>query len=252
MLNSAKLLKLLSDLGLSDKEAALYLSSLALGPTTVQKLALHAGVKRTTVYSVLETLKLKGIINEQISGFKVRYVASPPSALRSLMINRLSVLEDAMPELSALYNLPAGEGLIKHYEGLDAVKSLYEDVLSAVRAGQDYLVLTDLLRWQRLDARFFGDFASRRARRNVCLRVLSVHSAHAAKKARGEEYAGKMRLLPVDMKITTNLVITPQCVVFHQLEPPIEAIMLNNRSVINLQKEMFEMIWNTYGPLNGA
>ncbi|MBX9685307.1 MAG: hypothetical protein K2X27_01320 [Candidatus Obscuribacterales bacterium] len=248
MPNSLKLQRLLSDLGLSDKESAVYLSALALGPSAVQKIALHAGIKRTTVYSVLESLKSKGMVSEQISGFKVKYAASPPASLRSLMINRLSILEEAMPELSALYNLPTGEGLIKHYEGLDAVKSLYEDVLAGVKPGQDYLVLTDLFRWQRLDAKFFGDFASRRDRKLVNLRVLTVHSAHAAKRINSDVYIDRMRMLPVDMKITTNLVITPQCVVFHQLEPPVEAIMLNNRSVIHLHREMFELIWASTGP----
>ncbi len=247
MATSAKLKKMLNELGLTDKEASVYLSALSLGPSPVQKLALHAGIKRTTAYSVLEALKTKGMISEQISGFKVRFVASPPASLRSLMISRLSVLEESMPELSALYNLPSGEGLIKHYEGIDAVKSLYEDVLSAVNFGDDYLVLTDLLRWQRLDARFFGTFVSRRAKKQVRLRVLTLRSAHALKKAQSDEYSGNLRLLPADMKITTNLVITPQCVVFHQLEPPIEAIMLNNRSVIHLHREMFEVVWAASG-----
>jgi HTH-type transcriptional regulator, sugar sensing transcriptional regulator len=245
MTNSLKLHKILSELGLTDKESSVYLSSLALGPSSVQKIALHAGIKRTTVYSVLESLKLKGMVNEQITGFKVSFVASPPASLRSLMVSRLSVLEEVMPELSALYNLPAGEGLIKHYEGLDAVKALYEDVLASVKAGQDYLVLTDLFRWQHLDGKFFGEFASRRDRKLVKLRVLSVYSSFAAKKLKNEVYIDRLRMLPVDMNVTTNLIITPQCVVFHQLEAPIEAIMLNNRSVVHLHREMFEVIWAT-------
>lgn len=239
----SKLHKMLLTLGLTDKESSVYLSALALGPSPVQRLASHAAVKRTTVYSVLESLKAKGMIVEQVSGFKVRYVASPPAALRAVMLNRLAAVEESMPELSALYNLPGDEGMIKHYEGLSAIKALYEDVLASVGPNQDYLVLTDLSRWQSLDARFFGSFVRRRARKLVRLRVLSVHSASAAKKALSDEYAGRLRILPVGMKVTTNLIVTPACVVFHQLEPPVDAIMLNNRSIVHLHKEMFEIIW---------
>ncbi len=240
-----KLQKMLMSIGLNDKESSVYLASLVLGAAPVARIAAQAGIKRTTAYTVIESLKIKGVMSEQVRGFKINYVAAPPSSLRTLMISQLSALEEAMPELSALHNLPGGEGVIKHYEGLAAIKGLYEELLASVGLEQDYLVLTDLSSWQKLDARFFASFARRRARKQVRLRILTVHSNTALKRSQDDAYVGRLRVLPVGMSVTTNLIITPQCVVFHQLMPPVDAIMLNNTSVIHMHKEMFEIIWQS-------
>jgi sugar-specific transcriptional regulator TrmB len=243
-----KLEKTLTAIGLNDKEASVYLAALSLGPAPVARISTYAGIKRTTAYSVIESLKSKGIISEQVSGFKTRYAAAPPQSLHNLISSQLSALEESMPEFSALYNLPGDQAVIKHYEGLPAIKGLYEDLLASVGPNQDYLVLTDLYRWQKLDARFFALFARRRARKQVRLRMLTVHSKSATRSATTDEYAGRLRVLPEGMAITTNLIVTPQSVVFHQLEPPVDAIVLNNKSVIHMHKEMFEVIWQATKP----
>ncbi len=236
-------------MGLTEKESAVYLASLSLGPAPVARISANAGIKRTTAYTIIEDLKSKGIIMEQITGFKTRYVAAPPQSLRTLMISQLQALDEAMPELSAIYNLPGGEALIRHYEGLPAIKGLYEELLASIATNQDYLVLTDLALWQKLDNKFFASFARRRARKQVALRILTVHSPAALKREIADEYVGRLRILPEGMSVTTNLIITPQTVVFHQLTPPLDAISLNNRSVIHMHREMFEIIWQSARPV---
>ena len=50
--------------GLNKKEAKLYLASLELGPATVNKLAKKSRLKRTTIYSLIDSLGARGIIKE--------------------------------------------------------------------------------------------------------------------------------------------------------------------------------------------
>jgi|SRR3989344_829968 len=56
--------KELQALGLSEKEAKVYLAALVLGPDTVQNIAKKAGINRPTAYLQIESLKEKGIISE--------------------------------------------------------------------------------------------------------------------------------------------------------------------------------------------
>ena len=65
-----KLLATLKDMGLSDNEASVYLSSLSLGPSTIQRIANNAKVKRTTVYTTIDTLKQKGLMNIEVKNKK--------------------------------------------------------------------------------------------------------------------------------------------------------------------------------------
>lgn len=239
-----KLVQILKEIGLNDKEAVVYLAALGLGPTTVLKLAANSGIKRTSVYSIVDSLKIKGLINAEVRGFKTRYIAAPPSALQAVLSNRIAILDNYMPQLVELYNNPENYGVIRKYEGLNAIKGLYEELLESVKPNDDYLVLTDLTKWENLDHRFFNNFVKRRAKKQPKLRFLSVLSQQALRRqALGQQYGKRLRFLPPGVVIDTNLIITPKFVVFHQLAPPMDAIMLDNRRIINLQMQMFNVIW---------
>jgi sugar-specific transcriptional regulator TrmB len=56
----------LLQLGLSEKEAAVYLALLSLGKGTVTSITRKAGINRTTGYDILNALATKGIVS--ISG----------------------------------------------------------------------------------------------------------------------------------------------------------------------------------------
>lgn len=73
--------KLLIQIGLSDKEAATYLKLLELGSGSVQKIAGATGIKRVTMYVIIDRLKQFGLVNELGEGKKVRYRAAHPSSL---------------------------------------------------------------------------------------------------------------------------------------------------------------------------
>ena len=49
----------LQKIGLTEREAKVYLAGLQSGPATMQQLANGAGLKRSTVYDVAVTLKAK-------------------------------------------------------------------------------------------------------------------------------------------------------------------------------------------------
>lgn len=76
--------------------------------------------------------------------------------------------------------------------------------------------------------------------------MLAQDSAIAQEHKRIERtFNETIRLLPKATKLTTNLVITPKRVVIHQVIPPIFAIVIENKSIIQMHREQFEMIWNS-------
>ncbi len=52
-------LQIISSLGLSESETKVYLSSLELGPTSVQEIAKSAGLSRTATYDIIASLQEK-------------------------------------------------------------------------------------------------------------------------------------------------------------------------------------------------
>ncbi len=71
----------LKSLGLTDKEIDIYLAGLKLGPTTAQHLADASGVKRPTVYFIIDRLKKRGLINQSFLKRKKFFAMAPPEKL---------------------------------------------------------------------------------------------------------------------------------------------------------------------------
>jgi len=241
-----QLIESLKDLGLEENEAKIYFSSLSLGPSTIQRVANTAGIKRTTTYDIVEGLKKKGLMNIQVEGFKKKYSAEDPQKLESIVEARKLRFKNLLPEFSALYNLQGGESFIKYYEGIEAVKGVYESLIKDIRPGENYLVLANQDRWLHLDKEYFMDFLYRRAKLPIKIRMLFQDSelAHTWKKME-RNFNSMVKIMPKDTHLKTNLVITPQRVLIHQLTDPIIGIVIENKSVIEMHKEMYELIWNS-------
>jgi len=243
---SNKLIHTLEHLGLSENEAAVYYAALSLGSSTILKIARTANMKRTTVYSVVEALKNKGLLSVEIKGFKQKYVAQDPSQLEGIIESRRSALKNVMPEFSALYNLKGGESFIKHYEGLEAVKTIYEELLKKANPKDFYDVIADTEMWYNTDKIFYQKFLERRAKKSIHIKILTMKSKKSIEhKKYSKNYNITSKFLPEETKLTTNLVIIPSMLVIHQLIPPIMAVVIENKSIIHTNKIMFDLIWNS-------
>lgn len=236
----------LTSLGLTEHEAKVYLAALSLGPSTVLKIARAAEIKRTTVYSVVEALKLKGLFSLQVKGFKTLYAAEDPERLETILENRKTLLAKTLPELSGLFNLKGGQSTIKYYEGLAGIKSVYESLLKEVRPKEDYLIIANQEQWLKLDPDFFLDFTKRRAKLPINIRLLTQDSPTAREHKKLERnFNEHLKILPPGTALNTNLVIIPKKIVIHSLTPPMMAIVIENSSVIKMHRELFEIIWRS-------
>lgn len=245
-MGNKKLEDVLMKAGLTEKEAAVYSAVMGLGPSTVLKIARAAGLKRTTVYSVLESLKQKGLIYIEMSGFKQFYRAENPVKLAGLLERRKKEFDSSLPELLGLYNFKAGESSIKYYEGLEAVKSVYENLLKDVQSGEDYLIVGDDVGWFRLDKDYFQDFVERRGKLNIKIRSLLQDSSEAQRhKGYARNFNESIKILPKDTVLKTNMVIIPSRVVIQQLVPSVNAIVIETKSVVKMHRELFEIIWRS-------
>lgn len=237
---------ILEDIGLSENQAKVYLAALSLGPSTVQKISQAAEIKRTTVYSVIDSLKSTGLMITQVKGFKNLFVAERPEKLKSILEARKEKFKKYLPEFSALYNLKESGSFLKYYEGLEAVKSIYKDLLREVKPHEDYLVISNSEPWFNLDPLYFQSYIERRAKLNIKIRLLLQDSKIAQEHKRLERnYNEKIKILPKGTSLSISMAIIPNKIMFHQTKPPILAIVVENQNIIQMHRELFEIIWNT-------
>ncbi|MCB0346941.1 MAG: hypothetical protein KDD66_17615, partial [Bdellovibrionales bacterium] len=193
-------------LGLNENEAAVYMASLSTGSSTVMNIAKAAGVKRTTAYTVIESLMSKGLMRIDVKGFKRRFTAEAPDKLSSILAERQALFSRILPELTALHKLQGEESLIKFYQGKEGTKEVYESLLRDVRPEEDYYVVSDQSLWYGIDPEFFEGFMRRRAKLNINIYLLLIDNPIAREYQKKQHvYNEEIRILPKGTALTTNL-----------------------------------------------
>ena len=136
----------LQNIGLSEKEAAVYLALLELGSDTVQNIAQKAKVNRTTTYVILDALAKKGIVSTMDKGKagkvgtgfngKTHFSAESPEALLRLIRleeaevqTRKKELHAMLPQLKGVYNLAENKPVVRFYEGKEGLKAMHDEFL---------------------------------------------------------------------------------------------------------------------------
>lgn len=95
--------KTLEHFGLNEKEALVFITLSKLGSITVLELSRHLPVKRTSLYRILEELKIKGIVETQIDAKTTYYTASGLKQFETFLIEQESktkLLKQALQELT--------------------------------------------------------------------------------------------------------------------------------------------------------
>jgi len=245
MQERTNIIETFKDLGLSKSESTVYLSMLTLGSTTIMKIAEHAGIRRTTVYPLLENLQKKGLIRVEVRGFKTSYAPEDPKTLEAIIERKHEKVRGILPKLEAMYNLEGGESFIKYYEGIEGVRNVYEDLLADLYPHEEYLVFGDPDRWSLVNSDFYKQFIKKRIKIPLDAKMLLVYSPTAERYKQTEQnYGEEVRLLPPGVCIETNVVITPRKLIIQQMIEPILVIVIENKSTIKLQRELFYIIWD--------
>ena len=124
----------LGQAGLSDKEALIYAALIETGGAFPSKIAEITKLNRTTIYKILDTLSIKGLVTELEKRKKLFYQIEPPKNLEHYAGSKITMarreLEHAqmlMPKLEGLFANTPNKPIVKFYEGEEGVLAVYND-----------------------------------------------------------------------------------------------------------------------------
>lgn len=102
----------IESLGLTEKESKLYLTSLRIGPASMQVLARKACVDRGTAYHVAQTLKEKGLFEVVEEGKRPLFRGSNPKKLYGYVEaqkkeadRHFEAMQEMLEDLEELYTI---------------------------------------------------------------------------------------------------------------------------------------------------
>lgn len=131
---SSMLEKYLEELGLSDKEAAVYLALLQFDNASPAQIAEKTKLNRSTVYVILESLEKKGLASETDVGKTVHYQAAAPERLETYVEQQQLKLEelgkrlkDIIPQIKSVGRESGERPVVKFLDGKDAAVKNYLD-----------------------------------------------------------------------------------------------------------------------------
>lgn len=172
--------KYLQNIGLSEKEAAVYIMLIQVDDASVIDIAKKTNINRTTVYIVLESLEKKGLVSETTLGKKTHYQAEPPERLETYVQRQKVTLDeyskrlvDVIPQIKGIQRETGVRPIVKLYEGKEGIISLNEELYeNDDEGGTAYLIYSSDL----LDSVFSKDDRAKykkvRLQKNVKTKVL--------------------------------------------------------------------------------
>ena len=232
------LTKELEKLGLNSRESRVYLALLQIGEATMQEIAAKSGVKRTTVYGIIKSLKEKGLLKIVIGQKRILYCAQNPKKIEASLKEKQNVLEQIMPQLLMLTTTSKKKAFVSFFENEEGVNDIYKDVLD--QSDQTTLVwaaygISEGLLW--------SDSLPNQCNRKVIL-----------PKNKAKEFPNK--LLPKDfseVRVSSKeqSLIEAEIILFSNnrtaiiSKPENVGIIIENEKVFNTLKGMFLNIWDT-------
>jgi len=123
--------KILEKIGLSEKEAKVYLATLELGQDSVQNISKKAGVNRPTTYFIMEKLMDLGLASTLEHGKKTLFVAESPKEILNILDRekqevetRRNEIKESLNQFLAIYNAKEGKPLVRYFEGVDGLEAM--------------------------------------------------------------------------------------------------------------------------------
>ncbi|TSC64274.1 MAG: transcriptional regulator TrmB [Parcubacteria group bacterium Gr01-1014_106] len=249
----------LTDLGLSPKEAKVYLSLLELGTASAQAIARRAGIVRPTTYVILETLARKGLASRATGpdAKKMIFAAEAPERLEHFLEHqardiqrRQKDLERILPELHSFQLAGEEKPRVRMFEGKEGLKSLQHEFVGVSKDEMVGMVSEDVMEeiFPLSSDEFDRDIRSVRVRAGVFSRHIYVTSrGPTARNLEADKRALRERryLPPELLPISASFAVHGPVLSIVSLRDKIIGVLIEHADIANSFRGIFEFLWKT-------
>ncbi len=236
--------KELEDIGLSEKEAKVYLALLEVGQETVQNISKKANVNRATTYVILESLQKKGIVTTFEQAKKTFFIAEGPSALYNIIREQQEELEkkdgeldEMMNQLMTVYNLHPDKPKISFYEGKEGLKEMIRlrqnDNPSEARIFLPHNKLSNLFNEEERE-----EMSNKRLQKNILNIVIR---SGVSRLEVTEKQSAEQRVAPEEIDFSSDIEVWGEKVLIASLEGDISGIIIESKVVAETLKNIFDL-----------
>jgi sugar-specific transcriptional regulator TrmB len=239
---SKKILKNIMNIGLSEREAQVYLATLENGTSVVSDIAKTAGYNRITTYTILEKLLLRGLVTQTNKKDMKHFTAIAPEIFAKDVMQRARDFKQDLPLLKSLSGGNESRPVVQFFEGLEGVKKAYQETLKSRTEILNYANSKNLREhWPDYD----DEYVSKRAKKKKFLRGLAPDDEPGCMvRADDKKYFREIRLLSQKLFWVENEInIFDDKLLITSFSPQVFAILIQSKAVADTQRQIFEMSW---------
>ena len=235
----------LKSIGLNEAQAAVYLSTLSVGDGNAKEIAEKSGVSRTGIYEYLVQLQEEGLVREVNVGNRKKYVALHPKELYKRQQGITLQLKDLLPDFLALYAQDSKAPFIQQFEGPQAFKEIFEDILGSGVREYSYFSAPNKTH-NAVEKSFLKDWIARRVKKGIRARALRVPNDAAPKDElfnAEETYLRQIRYLPNYLDLKATVYIYGNNVGVISAHDEARAYLIYSPDFSSTMKSIFDLLW---------
>jgi sugar-specific transcriptional regulator TrmB len=242
-MRNSDFLDILSQVGLNDKEAKIYLLLLEYDSVLASTISRKSGIKRTTVYMVLESLKKKGYVTVFEKSKTLYFKALDPDLILEDFDAKYRQIKQTIPELKKLSKIFKARPNVQYFEGPTGLIRMMDDTLTA--SNNELLVWSSVdLAWSGPIADYFPEYINRRIEKGIWVKGIFIETDISKQyKDLQEENLREICYLPGDkFPFENEINIYDNKLNIISFKDEI-GVIIENEEIANTQKTIFNLAW---------
>lgn len=236
---------LLEQIGFKDKKARAYLACLELGEAQAQKIAQKAGLERTSVYAILESLRQDGLIKSTAKKKTLYFIAEPPQKLVGFLQSKAQIVNQFMPLFLDVYKSSSNKPKIYFYEGREGVREILNNTLiSEEKLLRNFSSVKDLE--ELIGKNSLIHFVEKRVKLNIRIKSLRPQEKESSEwyfKAANKETLRSSRFLPEGITFDVVCLIYDDNVALISSKKECFGFVIESKDFSGMMKTLFDFIW---------
>jgi sugar-specific transcriptional regulator TrmB len=230
--------------GLNDKQSAVYTALLQLGRTSAYAAAIKSGLKKPTVYVVLEELIKKGVARQIPRKGKRLYMPRPPEEIFAVAEEQFALAKTALPEMQSLTKSVKEKVQSLYYEGESGMRQAIYYRHKEMR-GKEFVGFYAKVPpgVKKLELLFF-EWAEDCRRKHITMRGVAPDDPSLAEyRAADLKFGRQMKIISKERYASNISIDVGDIFVRVMSYGDLQATIIENPEVAETMRQIFEMIW---------
>ncbi len=251
-----ELAKKLTGLGLTEKQARIYLSVIQHGCSTILEIFRDTHIQRPTIYENIPILENLGLMETTLKGKKKYFIATDPTHIQALVDGKQKIANELVETIDSIKKGEKPHSPIRLYSGREGAKHLAQAILRS-KTKRVYTIGNRALLYQLFSEHDLHNLWKSRAQKGIHIDTLYPATDEAALLANTDynpagnfRYDRDTRILPPYIPFSVMYTIVDDNVLFWSSVEENFFFRFSSPSYADSMKALFSTLWNISRPLH--